>query len=271
MTPIERTVVDQMGRSVSVPERAQRIVSLVPSQTELLFDMGLAERVVGVTRYCLHPDAARQQCAVIGGTKRFDYPAIMGLQPDLIIGNKEENYQEGIDKLASGFPVWMSDIETLKDARTMISGIGEATGEPARANAVLDSIDAEWLTLPSAAGQSVLYMIWQKPFMGVATGTFVHDVLLQLGFQNCLANDVRYPKLSGADLAQLSPDVVMLSSEPFPFVDEHLLLYQTIFPDASLHLVDGEMFSWYGSRLRSAPAYFSRLLETLPDKTGALA
>ena len=99
-----------MGVHIELKSAPRRIVSLVPSQTELLYDLGLEDRVVGITKFCVHPDYWRKTKKIIGGTKNFDFDTIRSLQPDLILGNKEENYQQGIAELKKEFPVWMSDI-----------------------------------------------------------------------------------------------------------------------------------------------------------------
>ncbi len=254
-------VEDQMGRAVNVPERAERIVSLVPSQTELLFELGIAERVVGVTRYCLHPEHARTVATVVGGTKQLFRDQIDSLKPDLIIGNHEENERDSIESLAAAYPVWLSDITTLDAALQMIRSIGALTDTNNEAAALIGAIRAEWSALPRASGQRVLYMIWQKPFIAVAGSTFIDHVLCDLGLVNCLAAETRYPELDEAALQALKPDVVFLSSEPFPYKEKHVAEYQARFPDAQVRLVDGEMFSWYGSRLRLAPNYFDGLLK----------
>ena len=254
-----RTVTDQMRRTVRVPAVAQRIVSLVPSQTELLFDLGLEAHVVGVTRYCVHPRRARDVCSNVGGTKRFDFEAIGRLSPDLIIGNKEENYRDGIERLEASHPVWMSDIENFEDALDMIGAIGDLTGTREPASRLRSEISTAWNAVPDFAGARAAYLIWDKPMMSVGTGTFIDAVLARLGFDNVYRGHDRYPVSSAAELQDLEPDVVMLSSEPFPYDESHRGAYSALVARAKVLLVDGEMFSWYGSRLRRAPAYFGAL------------
>ena len=127
-------VTDQLNRTVSIPKNPKRIISLVPSQTELLVDLGLADRIVGVTKFCIHPKGLKQEKTIIGGTKNFNFEKIKALKPDLIIGNKEENYKEGIEKLEQDFPIWMSDIYTIWDALDMILSIGKITDSEEKAN-----------------------------------------------------------------------------------------------------------------------------------------
>jgi ABC-type Fe3+-hydroxamate transport system substrate-binding protein len=257
-----------MGREVQVPEAPQRIISLVPSQTELLFELGLAHRVVGITKFCIHPKEACKNTTKIGGTKNFRFEHIAALQPDLIIGNKEENYREGIEQLATQYPVWMSDIYTLADSLEMMQTIGQLTQTEAAAQALVQEISLGFRGLASASVSAkplrVLYLIWRKPWMAAGCDTFIHQMLEACGWQNALTDPKsRYPELSDADLKQLSPQVVLLSSEPYPFAEKHLADLQALLPEAKLLLVDGELFSWYGSRLRHAPAYFSTLQTTL--------
>ncbi|MBF9236679.1 ABC transporter substrate-binding protein [Hymenobacter sp. BT683] len=249
-----------MGRRVAVPFPPQRIVSLVPSQTELLFDLGLGEKVVGVTKFCLHPAEARSQATVIGGTKNFDFDKIAALKPDLIIGNKEENYQPGIEQLDAHYPVWLSDISTLPEALDMIRRVGLITGTKDKAAALASEIDASFAKLngPEPAA-TVAYFIWQKPYMVAATGTFIDDLLHRAGFVNAFAGLTRYPEITAEQLAATVPQRIFLSSEPYPFGEKHLAEFQTICPGATVEIVDGELFSWYGSRLLQSAAYFSRL------------
>ncbi|WP_311136287.1 ABC transporter substrate-binding protein [Hymenobacter cellulosivorans] len=254
------TVTDQMNRRVAVPFPPQRIVSLVPSQTELLFDLGLGSRVVGVTKFCIHPAEARQRTTVIGGTKNFDFEKIEALQPDLIIGNKEENYQAGIEQLAQKYPVWLSDISNLDEALDMIRRVGLITGRKSAADAMADEIAGSFAArtvsdplIPAA------YFIWRKPYMVAASNTFIDTMLPRAGFRNVFAGLNRYPEITAEQLAVAAPAVILLSSEPYPFAEKHVAEFQTICPSATVRIVDGELFSWHGSRLRHSAAYFASL------------
>lgn len=239
----------------------KRIISLVPSQTELLADLGLDEEVVGITKFCIHPAGWRARKTIIGGTKQFDFDAIAALQSDLIIGNKEENYEAGIRQLEQLYPVWMSDIATLDDARQMMLLLGIIVGRASEAKALVDATNAEFTRLRAFQPARVLYLIWRKPWMAVGPETFIHEMLLRAGWHNAVPTP-RYPELSEEALQDLQPDYVFLSSEPYPFREKHITELQKILPRAKVLLVDGEMFSWYGSRLRLAPAYLNNL--TLP-------
>ena len=258
---VQTSVTDQLGRRVAVPFPPRRIVSLVPSQTELLFDLGLGERVVGVTKFCTHPAEARTKATVIGGTKNFNFDKIAALKSDLIIGNKEENYQEGITRLAANYPVWLSDISDLPTALDMIRRVGFIVGAKEKSEAVASEIDASFAAL--AANKTAVpaaYFIWRKPYMVAANGTFIDDMLRRAGFSNVFAEHSRYPEITAEQLATAAPLRILLSSEPYPFGAKHIAEFQKICPAATVEIVDGELFSWYGSRLLQSAAYFSQLL-----------
>lgn len=254
------TVTDQMGRQVAVPFPPHRIVSLVPSQTELLFDLGLGERVIGVTKFCIHPAEARQKATVVGGTKNFHFEQIDALKPDLIIGNKEENYQQGIEQLAVKYTVWMSDISTLDDALDMIRRVGLITGRKLQADALAKEIETSLGQLPVVSEPTkAAYFIWRKPYMVAAAGTFIDDLLQRAGFRNVFSHLSRYPEITAEQLQAAAPQQILLSSEPYPFGEKHVAEFQQLCPQASIRIVDGELFSWYGSRLRHTAAYFQSL------------
>ncbi|MCW5908949.1 MAG: ABC transporter substrate-binding protein [Chitinophagales bacterium] len=252
---------DQLKRVVEIPFPPRRIVSLVPSQTELLFDLGLEDSVAGVTRFCIHPKDKIAQKVKVGGTKQFDFEKIAQLQPDLIIGNKEENYEEGIAELQRQFPVWMSDVNTLEDAFAMIKEVGRITGTEKKAEEVIQQIFFD--TNDSAKTVSVAYFIWRKPYMAAAGNTFINEMLMHFGAYNVLSKLTRYPEIDPAMLSELNPDFIFLSSEPYAFKEIHFEEFQSFSPKSKIVLVDGEMFSWYGSRLRLANNYFRALKSRL--------
>ena len=253
------TTVDQMGREVRFAYPPQRIVSLVPSQTELLFDLGLQKQLEGVTKFCIHPTNARHTARVVGGTKNFDFAKIKEARPDLIIGNKEENYQEGITELAQHYPVWMSNVTDLPEALDMMRRIGTITGTTHLAEPLAVTIQNEFDKLLTPASVPAAYFIWRKPYLVAASGTFIDDMLRRAGFANVFAHLGRYPEVTPEQLAQAAPARLFLSSEPYPFKEKHLDEFQEICPTAKIQLVDGELFSWYGSRLRRSAAYFKTL------------
>jgi ABC-type Fe3+-hydroxamate transport system substrate-binding protein len=254
--------VDQMGRIVHVPEHPQRIVSLVPSQTELLHDLGLGDRVVGITKFCVHPEEWFRSRPRIGGTKKVDLDKVRALRPDLILANKEENTQADIEVLAQEFPVWISDVHDLEGALDMIRRVGRLTGTGKQGEAIADLIATRFAALrPDDSDRSVAYLIWRDPWMAAGSDTFIHDMLLRCGWHNALADGPgRYPELTDAGLAAADPDIILLSSEPYPFQEKHIAELNMICPGTPVRLVDGELFSWYGPRLLRSPGYFSGLM-----------
>ena len=238
----------------------QRIISLVPSQTELLFDLGLADKIVGITKFCIHPAVLRKTKTVIGGTKNFNFERIDQLKPDLIIGNKEENYKEGIERLQEKYKVWMSDIFTLDDALHMIASIGKLTHTSEKAEEILQRIRTAFQAIQPLSCKKVAYFIWRNPFMAVGAHTFIHDMLNRCGFDNVFSTLSRYPLISEEMLAEARPEYIFLSSEPYPFSGKHFTEFNQICPDAKIKIIDGEMFSWYGSRLIQSASYFQELI-----------
>lgn len=237
----------------------RRIISLVPSQTELLFDLGLDKEVIGITRFCTHPGDKCAKKARIGGTKRFNFNVIDKLSPDLIIGNKEENYLQGIEKLRSKYPVWMSDVNTLEDAYQMIRGVGDIVGKSEESYDIVSEIRSKLKRLRRRASIRVAYLIWNRPYMVAGKNTFIDEMLRKFGFANVFGDLNRYPEVGLDDIRKASPDAIFLSSEPFPFKAKHSDEFGERFPSAKIRLVDGTMFSWYGSRLRYAPDYLKKL------------
>jgi ABC-type Fe3+-hydroxamate transport system substrate-binding protein len=235
----------------------KRIISLVPSQTELLFYLGIDSEVVGITRFCIHPKEWYISKTRVGGTKKVDLDKVNKLCPDLIIANKEENTKEDIEALEDIAPVWISDVNTLQDAKEMISQIGKITGKEKGAALLLGDITFAFDSLRKA-DRSVLYFIWKDPYYVAGKNTFIDAMLSEAGYMNCCQID-RYPSLE--ELGSADPDLVFLSTEPFPFHEHHFEEFQKLFPSSEIHLVDGEMFSWYGSRLKESPAYFNSLID----------
>jgi ABC-type Fe3+-hydroxamate transport system substrate-binding protein len=260
-------LMDQMGRNVEIPNfPPRRIISLVPSQTELLHALGLEEQVVGITKFCTHPKAWFQSKKHVGGTKTFNFPVIEALNPDLIIGNKEENEQAQILALMRQYPVWMSDITHLEDALAMIRDIGTITNTAAKAEKIALNIQTAFVQLalhPPNRKVRTAYFIWRKPYMVAGAGTFIHEMMEKAGFENIFGHLQRYPEIRLEQLADQKPDLILLSSEPYPFSQKHFPVLKEICPQATILLVDGTLFSWYGSRLLDAPAYFTQLQQTL--------
>lgn len=256
--------IDQTGRNIILNKAPKRIISLVPSQTELLFDLGLADEVIGITKFCIHPDKWFRSKTRIGGTKEIKMEIIDQLQPDLIIANKEENVKEQIEELEKHFPVWVSDVNNLTDAYEMIEQIGVITNKEDLANKIMLRIKENFAQLPTHYSRlRTAYFIWQNPYMAVGGDTFIHSMLEVAGFANIYSREKRYPEISIEELRTLNPELLLLSSEPYPFKQKHIEELQIQLPNININLVDGEIFSWYGSRLLQAPAYFTNLQNQL--------
>ncbi len=250
---------DQIGIKITLPERRLRIVSVVPSQTELLYDLGLDEEVVGITKFCIHPNNWFRNKVRIGGTKNLNIEKITTLKPDVILANKEENTKSDIEELQKQFPVWTSDIKDLNDALSMILQIGKICSKEKEAKLIAENIRQTLLSFKKTEILTCVYMIWQNPVMTIGADTFINDMLKKAGFKSLTDDLERYPTLTKKKLIELNPEFLLLSSEPFPFKDEHIAYYQKLLPDSKVMKVDGEMFSWYGSRLINAAGYFSEL------------
>jgi len=267
---MQKSFTDQLGNQIEVNFPPQRIVSLVPSQTELLFDLGLDEQVVGITKFCIHPIEKFAAKAKIGGTKKLLIEKIRDLKPDLIIGNKEENSKADIELLQQEFPVWMSDIYTLDDAMQTITDIGNLVDrqpEAAYLNHLISAgfRDLQVLALEKEINKTAAYVIWKDPYMVAGRNTFINDVLQKIGLRNVIVQS-RYPEIDIRQLKAENCDLVFLSSEPYPFKEKHIEEIQSALPNTKVILVDGEMFSWYGSRLVKAVQYFFEFQNQLIEK-----
>ena len=259
---------DQTGGRIDIEHRPRRIVSLVPSQTELLFHLGLQEEVVGITKFCVHPEHWFKTKARVGGTKELNVDLIRSLQPDLIIANKEENVKHQVEDLKTSSAVWVSDVSTLDDALNMIESLGDITGTQAKALSLISIINERFRQLQAClprqvAVLSAAYLVWRNPYMAAGGDTFINEMMKLCGLQNVFRTVPRYPVFQPEDLRLLNCDVVLLPSEPFPFGMKHVEELQPHLPGSTIILVDGEFFSWYGSRLAEAPAYFQEVVEQI--------
>lgn len=254
---------DQLGREIYLEKIPSRIISVVPSITELLFDLGLREEVIGVTKFCVHPEEWFRTKLRVGGTKQLKIDLIKYLRPDLIIANKEENTQNDIDALNEFTVVYISDIKTIKDAYKMITDVGELVGKNSEAKKLTEEIKTQFQNLTTSSQQlltkKVLYFIWREPYMVAGGDTFISEMMLQAGFDNAAKHLRRYPELTIEQLNELNSSEFFLSSEPFPFKEKHIAELAKEFPDVKITLVVGEMFSWYGSRMKLTPVYFQQL------------
>ena len=245
----------------------KRIISLVPSQTELLHYLGLEQETIGITKFCVHPNAWYTSKTRVGGTKNIKKEIIDKLNPDLIIANKEENVKEQIEELAAQYPVWLTDVNNFEDALQMIEDIGALTGKLTEAKRLTATIKISFLELEEPQTSNLkpqtAYLIWRNPYMSVGGDTFINSMLNKCGLTNIFAQESRYPELTIAQLQTANCKLLLLSSEPYPFAQKHIDELKEQLPGTKIMLVDGEIFSWYGSRLLYAADYFNKLRTSL--------
>ena len=259
---------DQLNRKINLPFPPKRIISLVPSQTELLWHYELREELVGITKFCIHPENMFRTVQKVGGTKKLHLEEIRKLNPDLIVANKEENQQEEIEILCKEFPVYISDIITFEDALEMMRQLGEITQRSMQAKTIIHSLVQKKNNIQTDVTKSkrkyrVAYLIWKNPFMAAGSNTFISEMIQTMGLSNVFAqNNERYPVITTDDLKRTKPDFIFLSSEPYPFKEKHVKELEQITAIKTI-LVDGELFSWYGSRLLHSFNYFKKISEHL--------
>jgi iron complex transport system substrate-binding protein len=256
-------ITDQLNRTIEFNFPPKRIISLVPSQSELLWDLGLQQELVSITKFCVHPKEMFHSVKRIGGTKTIKLDEIKKLAPDLIIANKEENQQEQIEELCKHFPVYISNIFTIEDALQMIEQVGLICNRENAAKELVRKINEQYLRFINKNKRNemrVAYLIWREPYMVAGSANFINYMLSVCKLKNVFANhEGRYPEIKIEELQKENPDVILLSSEPYPFKEKHIKELQNHLPHAKIMLVDGEMFSWYGSRLLYAFNYFDNL------------
>lgn len=255
---------DQCAREVQLKDYPLRIVSTVPSQTELLVDLGLENQIVGITAYCVHPKNLLKEKIIIGGTKDLQIHRILDLKPDLIIANKEENVKDQILELSEHVPVWISDVETLDHGLDLIGKLGALTGKKTEAENLLLEIKRSWPSLSTIKPLKTLYFIWKNPFMAAGNSTYIGNILKFNGLEN-IATDSRerYPQIPLEEMENMDPDLILLTSEPYSFSAKEAHNLAKKFPKAMVKIVDGEMFTWYGSRILLALKYFGKLRNEL--------
>ena len=246
---------DQLNREVQLHQPPKRIVSLVPSQTELLVDLGLSDYIVGLTKFCVHPKQLIKQKTLVGGTKNINYSKVKALNPDIILCNKEENSLDIIEALEGVAPIHISDIYSVKDCYELIHMYGSIFNVELKADQLVNSIEDERkaFRLNNLQPQKkAAYFIWKNPWMVAASNTFINAMLKEAGYINVFEKEERYPEITLKHSKLLEADVIMLSSEPFPFKNKHIKELKLHFPNKETIIVDGELFSWYGSRLIKA-------------------
>lgn len=250
-------VTDDLGTTLIFPRSPDKIVSLVPSLTETLVAAGLKSSLAGITKFCVHPKELLKEIDVIGGTKNPRIDAIISIKPDVVFANKEENRLEDITELKQHTQVYVTDISSHQDVVSFVYNL-YMIFNTSECKHLMNQIK----NLPDYTNRkkiSTCYLIWKNPWMTVGKDTFVHHMMEKYGFKNVYETEVRYPEISLESIQVLKPKIIMLSSEPYPFKEkdkQELLLY---FPDTTIIQVDGEMFSWYGSRLLEADQYINEV------------
>ncbi|MFB6274314.1 MAG: helical backbone metal receptor [Salinibacter sp.] len=260
------TATDARDRSLTLEQPPRRIISLVPSQTELLAYLGLYDRVVGITRFCERPEHWRSAKTIVGGTKQVDIDTVRDLDPDLILANHEENTAEDVSALDEIAPVFVTEVQTVSEALAMVRTVGALTDTTDRTSTLVGKIISRFEALPDFSPLRAAYLIWREPYMTVGGDTFIHDVMTWGGFENAYGDQTRYPEVTPDALADRDLDVVLCASEPFPFhkKDKFTADLRAALPDTPVEIVDGQPFSWYGPRLLDTPTYLTNLRERLP-------
>lgn len=256
------TGIDASGTTVTLARPPRRIVSLIPSTTELLCALGLADAIVGVSAYCIEPRDVVKSKARVGGEKNPDLAAIRALQPDLVIANIEENERRDIEALrASSIPIWVTYPKTIADTLAMTRELGELLGAEVAARALVGALEHALATVRERTANRpptpVYYPIWREPWMTVGGDTYISDVLKACGGANVFAAETRYPRVTLEEVAARMPAVILLPDEPFRFRRAHVQEFgpYTSVPavrDARIHLIDGKLCAWHGPRLVDA-------------------
>ncbi len=236
-----------------------KVISLVPSITETLYSLGLNEEVVGITKFCVHPKPWLQTKTIIGGTKNVNIEKVKALTPTLLIANKEENVKEQVEELAKVAKLLLTDVNNYDEALQMISAVASAVNKTPQASKLISQIQWAFASINITQVKTAAYLIWKDPYMTVGSDTFISDMMRRAGYENVFDKLLRYPQITIADIKERNPQYVLLSSEPYPFQQKHVVELQELLPYSKFILADGEMFSWYGSRMLLSADYFSSL------------
>lgn len=266
---------DDTGRWIELPAPPRRLVSLVPSVTELICSLGGANRLVGVTDYCTEPSTVVAGLAKVGGTKTPNCERILGMRPDVVLANAEENRREDYDRLvAGGVRVYVTFPSTVREAAQSIRRLGGLLGLEREAMWLADRIDETLRRLGKPRRRARFFCpIWRNPWMSFNRETFAHDLLFQAGGENvCGDETARYSVVTLPAIAARSPEILLLPDEPYRFSEKHrsslVPLDDTPACRAGrVHFVDGKALSWYGPRTPAALDYFATLLHARSSRT----
>jgi len=254
-----KTVVDALGREINVPQPVRRVVSLVPSLTDLCFELEAGDRVVGVSDVCSEPRGKLDGIPRVGGEKRPSLEAIRALRPDLVLANKEENRRQDVDRLRdSGIAVFVSHPRTVDEGAELCLALGGMLGTAPRARALAAEIRraraaARQRGLPAPVVAVVF--VWRDPFMTISGDTYGHDVLACIGGQNPFAGaSQRYPKVTLEAVARQRPRLILLPDEPYAFSEQDAEQVRGAIPGATVVRCPGRPLFWHGPRAREIPA-----------------
>lgn len=247
-----------------------RIISLCPSLTELVFDLGAGDSLVGRTKFCVHPVGQVDAIEKLGGTKNPKVDRIVELAPDLVLMNDEENRREDADALVrAGLRVHSSLPRTATETAAMVRSIGRAVSRPRESELIAADIErrADRVRREAAKYPPIRYacLIWRDPIMTISDDTFIAGLMALAGGQNVFGSQQqRYPTITAEELHAADPLLVLLPNEPFPFQEKHAdeLSAQSRLPRDRFTLVDGELLSWHGSRTPRGIDYAESLLRT---------
>ena len=258
-------ITDQLGYQLSLPKVPERIISLVPSITYLLYVLGLEEQIVGITRFCKLPPHFLKEKVRVGGTKDVKFDRIASLQPDIILVNKEENTKEMVSELRKIAPVYVSEVSNMEDNNRLISDFGTIFNRQEAAQKLIADIQSgiDGRYFAGNILKKAVYFIWKEPWMTVGGDTFINHMMQLAGFENVFSGQKRYPQVDLKALRDLKPEVILLSSEPYPFKEKEQAFLQEQFPDACILLVEGEAFTWFGAYPAKAFSYFNSLQKQL--------
>ena len=243
--------------------KADKIISLVPSITETLFYLGLGDKIVGITKWCKYPETEVKKKTKIGGVIGINIEKIKNLKPDLIFAVKEENDKNEIEKLSEFTNVYVDEIINLKDAFQQIINIGKLTETEKKSKKLVNNIKLDFTEISNFNNLKCAYLVWNNPLMLVGGNTFINSILESCNFKNVFDDKISYPKITINEINKKNPDIIFLCSEPFEFKEKHKIDFKEKFPNKNILLVDGEIFTWYGSHLLKTKEYCEKIKKML--------
>lgn len=259
------TITDARNKKIVFSEPPKRVVSLIPSITEALFDLGAGEAIAGVSNYCIHPAEGVKNKIKVGGQKNPDMGKIKAIHPDLIILNMEENKPEHIKFLSQHYTTWVTYPRLFRDAENLLMQLGKVFDAESRASVYADKIRISSKQLSSIRRRKIktMYLIWRNPWMSINRDTFIHNVLELHHMENVYAKrDKRYFEVTAQDIEDADPDIIILPDEPYHFREKHKSEFSHLSVSAvknsRIFLADGTYFCWYGTRTARASQYIHK-------------